>query len=394
MRCRLCGCEDLPSVIGFGKMPLANAFLSSPNEPEELFDLEVVFCPVCSLLQLAHTVPPEKLFSNYNYFSSVSQSMIHHVEDLADELIQDRHLNNHSLVTELASNDGYALKYFLEQGIEVLGIDPAKNVAQVARDKGVPTLVAFFDEAMSHQLPKSDVVMALNVLGHVPNPLDFALGIKNILKPDGVCVIEVPSARDMIDSVSPDQIYFEHIFYWSLSSLSYLFMKAGLTISRAEKIDIHGGGYRLYVTQMNPFAYDRPTNTLRQIENNMGVDQYPYYQCFATRVRDSLEKLLDLLKEIKSQGKQIVAYGAAAKGTQLLNYLGVGMETINYVVDATPTKINKYVPGCRIPVVSPDKFGRVDYCLLTARNWSGEIKSKHPDYGGRWIVPLPYPTIE
>lgn len=393
MRCRLCGEKDLSLVIDLGNVPLANNFLDSPNSPEELFPLKMVFCPKCSLCQLTEVVPAEKLFRQYNYYSSVSAGMVQHAKGLVDSLVKERHLDSNSQVIEIASNDAYLLQHFLPYGVKVLGIDPAFNMAQIAIKKGVPTLTEFFDDKMAEKLPKADVVIALNVLGHVQDPVAFMVGVNKVLKPNGIAVFEMPSIRETVDLVQPDQVYHEHLSYWGLASLKNLCKWGMLTIARVERIPIHGGSYRLYVTH-NPVEYDRETNRMFEIEAALGVDRMEYYRLFSNRVRDSIGLLRQLLLGFKEQGKKIIAYGAAAKGTQLLNYLDVGAETIDYVVDSTPAKIGRYMPGSHVPVVSPDDIGEFDYCLHTARNWKYEIERKHPGFSGRWITPLPYPTIE
>lgn len=380
-------------VLSLGMVPLANAFLSSPDELEERFPLELVFCPECSLVQITETVSPGVLFSQYNYFSSVSKTMLAHAQDLVGKLIEGQHLNKESHVIELGSNDGYLLRHFQQAGIpNVLGIDPAQNVAEVARASGIPTLCEFFGEALTEKIEPADVVIALNVLGHVPDLTGFVRGICKILKPDGVAIIEVPYARDMVDLCELDTIYHEHHSYFSLTSLVNLFRWNKLQVQRVERIDIHGGSLRLWVGHPRE-NYSRPTLKILKREMVLGIDRIEYYRHFASRVQELGYSLKHLLRGFKAQGKQIIAYGAAAKGTMLLNYLGVGTETIDYVVDATPSKIGKYVPGVRVPIVSPDQIGNPDFILLTAWNFSDEIIQKHPGFKGRWIIPIPRPRF-
>ena len=396
MRCRLCANGQLAPIISFGKMPLANSFLNRPEDREELFDLSLVFCPMCSLVQLENMVDPEFLFRDYVYFSSMSETMLAHAKDLAEELIESQGLGANSQIVEIASNDAYLLQNFVQRGIPVLGIDPAFNLAQVAHAKGVPTLTEFFGDKMADKLPKADVIIALNVLGHVPELADFVRGIKKVLKPTGGCVIEVPWVKDTIEKLEVDTLYAEHCFYWSLTALINLFKRGGLQVVKAKHFDIHGGSLRIYVTHSNAFP---PTDrwgldAIRNTEKGLGVDRLEYYRMFALQARGAIDRLRDMLADFKGQGQQIVAYGAAAKGTQLLNYLGVDSNTIDYVVDSTPAKIGKFVPGCHIEVVSPEKLGKPDKILLLAHNWANEVKSKHPGFEGKWIVPLPEPRIE
>ena len=389
MRCRLCGNTDTPTILQLGKMPLANAFLDNPNDPEELFNLELVFCPNCALVQITETIPPSKLFSNYLYFSSISKTMLEHVRDLAESLIAERKLNERSQVTELASNDGYALQYFKRHGVPVLGVDPAVNVAKVAQDKGIPTICDFFSEKLAETLPKADVVLALNVLGHVDDLSGFVDGIRKILKPNGVAVIEVPYVRNLVESCEVDTIYFEHLSYFSLTALDNLFKWLGLEIVGAEEMDIHGGSLRLYVTRPNPLASsDRyGLATLYRVEQQLGVDRLPYYQNFRREVAGKLDGFRSAMQQFKSESKHIIAYGAAAKGVQLLNMAGVGSDVIDYVVDATPSKQGKYLPGSHVKVVPPSQFGNPDVVVLLAWNWKQEIQRQHPDFNGTWFVP-------
>lgn len=388
MRCRLCGEKDLSLVIDLGNVPLANSFLDSPDSPEELFPLSLYFCPVCSLVQISEIVDPEKLFREYSYFSSVSNSMQQHAKSLVDSLVKERHLGKDSFVVEVASNDGYLLKHFIPYGIQILGVDPAFNMAQAAIKQGVPTLTEFFDDGMADGLPKADVVIALNVFAHIPDPVSFAHGINRVLKPNGVAVIEIPSVRPIIDEASFDTIYHEHTLYWSLPALKNLCKWAQLTIARVEPIKIHGGGYRLYLTH-EIGAYDRPTNRQFEIELALGLNKFPYYQCFANRVRDNITLYKNLMGELRRQGKRIIGYGAAAKGVMMLNALGLDSRTVEYVVDATPIKQNKFMPGSHIPIVPPERFGEPDVAWVLSWNWFSEVQSKHPDFKGAWLTLLP-----
>lgn len=399
MKCRLCGETDLQLVIDLGKLPLSNSFLVSPHDPEELYPLRLVFCPECSLVQISETVPPEKLFSHYNYFSSMSQTMGAHAKDLVGKTIASRKLDEHSRVVELASNDGYLLQYFQQAGItNVLGIDPARNVAQVAIDKGVPTLCEFFNEQLAETLPKADVILALNVLGHVPDLNGFVRGIQKMLKSNGMAIVEVPYIRNLVECCEPDTVYFEHFSYFSLTSLINLFKWNGLIVARAKKIDIHGGSLRLWITHPTPFPpHDRyGVEGLREREVQLGVNRIEYYRWFPVQVDEMLRALKAKLLALKAQGKQIIAYGAAAKGVQLLNYLKMDSSVIDYVVDSTPAKIGRYLPGSRIKIVPPEQFGNPDCVLLTAWNFSAEIESKHPEFRGEWIMPNEklQPTME
>jgi len=391
MRCRLCGCQDTPLVLDLGLMPLANAFLDSPGAPEKKYPLRLCFCPDCSLLQITETVSPSELFSHYNYFSSISQSMLSHAKELTCKLIETRHLNAESRIIELASNDGYMLRYFQQAGVpNVLGIDPAENVVEVARSNGVPTLCEFFGEKIADTIEPADVVIGLNVLGHVADINGFVTGVRKILKPDGVAVFEVPYMRETVEGCQLDQLYFEHIFYYSLTAVKNLMLRNQLQILSAERIDIHGGGLRLWVGHPRE-SYSRPTRDMLEREKQLGVDRMEFYRDFAARVNTTLEDIRRVLVEQHGLGKRIVGFGAAAKGVMMLNALGAGIELIDRVVDETPAKQGKYTPGTHIKIVPPEEMGQVDVAFLLAWNWQQEFRRKFPQLEGKWLIPLPKP---
>lgn len=388
--CRLCGRKELQPVISFGDMPLSNAFLNKPTDEELRFPLDVVFCPYCSLVQLQETVSPELLFRDYNYFSSVSAGMLEHARDLAYELIETGNLGSGSLVMEIASNDGYLLQYFRDAHIPVLGIDPAKNIADLAEKRGIHTIPEFFGRDMAKSLPKADVVLALNVLGHVSDLTGFVSGIREVLKPNGVAVIEVPYIRDMVESLAPDTIYFEHLHYFSLTALVTLFKTHGLQVVKAERIPIHCGSLRVYVTHPNATPpWDRyGMEDILYLESKLGVDSMWYYRDYAHRVSEALDIILSILKDKRRAGRRIVGFGAAAKGVQLLNYLHAG-DLVDRVVDETPAKQGKYMPGTHTLIVPPSEMGIVDVALLLAWNWADEFKKRFPAMEGRWLIPFP-----
>lgn len=385
VKCRACGQSNLQSVLNLGNVPLSNAFLDSPDAPEERYPLELAFCPHCALVQITETVSPEKLFSQYLYFSSVSQTMLAHAKQLASDLIAERSLTQDSLVMELASNDGYLLQYFKQAGVPVLGIDPAKNIAAQANAAGIPTICEFFGEQMAHTLPKVDVVIANNVLGHVADLNGFVLGIKQVLKPDGVVVIEVPYVRDMIERTEFDTIYHEHLSYFSVTSLVHLFAENGLQLVDVKRISIHGGSLQLRVMHPNPHTYNKSVTQFYIEEEELGIDRMDYYRQFAKDVEKIKGEYVSMLRVMKAQGS-VAAYGAAAKGVMFLNVLGIGTETIDYVIDDTPAKQGKFLPGSHIPVAMSTQMGAPDWIVILAWNWSTEIRSKHPEYAGKWMV--------
>lgn len=403
--CRSCGGSELRVVLSLGSTPLANALLSASqlDEPEEFLPLDLAFCPSCSLVQLLETVPPERLFRHYLYFSSFSDTVLRQAEQIASRMIQTRKLGAGSLVVEIGSNDGYLLQYYRKRGIQVLGIEPAVNVARVAEaEHGVRTLCEFFghDLAMklSEQGERADVLHANNVLAHVADLNGVVAGIRCVLKDDGMAVIEVPYVKEMLDRCEFDTIYHEHLCYFSLTALDRLFTRHGLIIANVERLPIHGGSLRLFAVPEARAHRATEVSALINEEAFWGVDRLESYLGFGGRVELVKARLREILHGLKSQGKRVVAYGAAAKGSMLLNYCGIGRDVLEFVVDRSTYKQGLYMPGVRLPIYPPSKLLEVmpDYALLLTWNFLEEVLEQAAEYrrrGGLFIVPVPEPRV-
>jgi SAM-dependent methyltransferase len=398
--CRSCGSRSLRTFLSLGKTPLADALLEpdAPAGVEPRFPLDVAFCPRCSLVQILEEVPPQQLFvDNYLYFSSFSDAVTRHAKAHVDSLVAARELHKGSLAVELASNDGYLLRHFLPHGVRVLGVDPAPDQAAAARRIGVPTIEEFFGVHLGRRVRRehgaADVIIANNVMAHVPRLNDFVEGMAELLADDGVITVENPWVKDLVDNVAFDTIYHEHYYYYSCTAVDRLVRRHGMFLNHVEYFpDLHGGTLRWHIGKQDEVS-DEAREFLR-VEQQTGVTDFSYYEDFAHRVDDIRSCLRGTLEQLRADDASIAAYGAAAKGSTMLNCVGIDAGLIDYVVDRNTHKHGKLMPGVRIPIRPVEDLLQEmpDYCLLLAWNFADEILSQQQEYrdhGGRFIRPVP-----
>jgi SAM-dependent methyltransferase len=390
-------------VISLGQAPLANALRTGDDlgEPEPRYPLEAALCRECSLLQLTETVAPEILFRDYPYFSSFSDEMVRHARELATTVIGRQGLGAQSLVVEIGSNDGYLLRHFVDRGIAVLGIEPATTVHAAALGWGVPSVAEFFSLRVARELAaagrRADVVIANNVLAHVPEINDVVAGIRALLKAGGVLVMETPYVRELVDRAEFDTIYHEHVFYYSLTALTALLDRHGLSVTRVERVPVHGGSLRVTATPDGE-AVDPGVHALLADETAWGVRDPAVYRTLDRRAREVSGALRALLLDLRGRGWRLAAYGAAAKGAILLHAAGIGADLLDFVVDRNPRKQGRLMPGCGVPIRPPEHLltALPDAVLLLHWNLEREILAQQAEYrrrGGRFIVPIPTPRM-
>jgi SAM-dependent methyltransferase len=382
--------------------PLCESYVKADqlNEMELFYPLLVYVCEHCFLVQLQAYVSPEHIFSDYAYFSSYSDTWLQHAKVYTDTMVERFKLLENSQVVEIASNDGYLLQYFVGKGLSVLGIEPAANVAEVAIQKGIPTVVKFFGEKTAHELAcegrRADLLLGNNVLAHVPDLNGFVKGLKILLKPHGIITIEFPHLMRLIEGNQFDTIYHEHFSYLSLLTVEKVFAAHGLMLFDVEEIPTHGGSLRIYACHIEDTskAVEPRVAELRASEEKAGLIRIEYYLAFAERVKETKRKLLHFLVRAKQDNKSVAGYGAPGKGNTLLNYCGIRTDFIDYTVDRSPHKQGKFLPGTHIPIFSPAKIKetRPDYLLILPWNLKDEILEQTSyirEWGGQFVLPIP-----
>lgn len=399
--CRMCNAPLTTTFVDLGMSPLCESFLAASeiNQMEPYYPLHVLVCGKCFLVQLQEYVKPEHIFTEYAYFSSYSTFWVEHARQYCN-MIKDRlDLGTNSQVFEIASNDGYLLQHFLPFGIPVTGIEPAANVAKIARQKNIPTLVEFFGLKLAQRLKsegrQADLIIGNNVLAQVPDLNDFTAGLAHLLAPNGVITLEFPHLERLIDENQFDTIYHEHFSYFSLVTIDRLAGKHGLKVFDVEHLSTHGGSLRVYLCRADAMHPTLPSvGVLLAHERDIGFEDIGYYSRFSVKVHHTKRQLLSFLIQCKEQGAKLCGYGAPGKGNTLLNYCGIGTDFLNFTVDRNPYKHGRYTPGMHIPIypVSAIDEARPDYLLILPWNLTNEIVTsmRHVgDWGCKFIVPIP-----
>ena len=401
LTCRGCGGPLRHTFVNLGAQPLANSYLEPDglNRTEPVFPLHVRVCERCFLVQLPEVESREGLFGDYSYFSSFSDTWLRHAEDFVEQIVERLGLGPESHVVEIASNDGYLLQYIVARGIPSLGVEPAANVATVAEQRGVPTLVAFFGVETAGRLMAdglgADLIVANNVLAHVPDLGDFVEGLSIALNPGGTITLEFPHVLNLILERQFDTVYHEHFSYFSLLAIEPVFAAQGLAVVDVDRLPTHGGSLRLYLRHASESAPEAAAVAgLRDEESAAGLDRLETYTGFAAVVAEVKRDLLDFLIRVKRDGERVVGYGAPAKGNTLLNYCGVGPDLLEYTVDRSPHKQGHFLPGSRIPVHDPARIleDEPDYVLILPWNLADEIVGQMiavRAWGGRFVIPIP-----
>ncbi len=403
--CRICGSKKLVKYFHLGMMPLANAYVDPASKENEFgFPLEVLFCENCALSQLSIVVDPSTMFSDYAYHSSISKTFQKHCAEMGDQL--KGYLKKPSLfAVDVASNDGCLLREFKKKGYRVLGVDPAKNLAAMANAEGLETLPYYWDEVVAKKILQKygapDVITAMNVFAHVHDVKSFVQNVKLVLDDEGVFVIEVPYALNLIKKNEFDTIYHEHLSYFLVKPLKHLFESEGMELRDVQEMPIHGGTIRVFVTKKENNGFVRQAGRIAEFlkrEQAEGLHSVKSYFDFVNRLLDLKIDLLQLLSRLKKEGKTIGAYAASAKGNTLLNYCGVSSDFIDFIIDETPEKQNKLYAGNHIPIFGLPELEKrkPDYLVILAWNFAKEIMGKTRDHekrGGKYIIPIPHVRV-
>jgi len=396
--------RPLPDAfLDLGMTPLANSYVrpESADQAEATYILAVAYCPGCHLVQLTETVAPDRLFSEYLYFSSYSESFLAHARAMVETLASRFALSATSRILEVASNDGYLLQFFRERGVPVLGIEPARNIAAEAVRRGIPTWNMFFDREGARRVREEfgavDVLIGNNVLAHVPTINDFLEAVRVSLKEDGIAVFEFPYLPDLLGNTEFDTIYHEHVFYYSASALRNVARRAGLSLFDVSHQPVHGGSLRVFLAAGDMREVSVAVRGLLADEERQGILSAERYHKFSERVGALKTELVERLRALKAGGARIAAYGAPAKGNTLLNTCGIGTDLIEFTVDRSPHKQGLLLPGSRIPILHPSELikRQPDVTLILPWNIATEIVAQQRDYlaaGGKFMVPVPHPT--
>jgi SAM-dependent methyltransferase len=404
--CRLCGTELTETFVDLGMSPLCESYVPADrvDAPETFYPLHVRTCSECLLVQLPAYVAGEEIFSDYLYISSYSSSWVEHARRYSVSMIEKLNLTAESLVAEVASNDGYLLQHFVAAGIPVIGVEPAGNVAAVAREKGIRTEVCFLGpetgESVAAQYGRADLVAANNVYAHIPDIIGFSQGLANLVKPDGLVTLEFPHLLRLIERRQFDTIYHEHYSYLSFTTVERVFAHHGLTLFDVAELPTHGGSLRIYArhAEDDTHAITPRVADLKDREDAFGIARLATYAAFQDRVKQTKRKLLAFLIDAKNAGKSVVGYGAPGKGNTLLNYCGIRTDFLDYTVDRSPHKQGRFLPGTRIPIHHPDRIAETepDYVLILPWNLKDEIMKQMShvrSWGGRFGTPIPEVTM-
>ena len=400
LSCIVCGKQSVERFLDLGATALANKFLTKEelSKPEAKYPLRVGYCHTCGHVQLTEEVPPSAMFEDYLYVSSASDTLKAHLFDLSDIVIKRRNLGSKDLVIDIGCNDGTLLTGFRRHGVRTLGVDPARNLAALTKNNGIERYIGFFNSKTAKEIVDNwgpaSAITATNTFPHIPALQDFVEGIKTALAPGGAFVIEAHYLVDILEQCAFDTIYHEHISYWALGPMMYLFEKHGMQVVDAERLPLHHGQLRVTVQRKGDVSPKSSVAEILESERRLGLDKVATYRRFAQKTMQLKEDLQRTLKDFRANGKKVVGYGAPAKGNTLLGFLDIGPDLVEYIADKSPLKQGRYCPGVHIPVVPPAKLlaDQPDYVVLLAWNFVDEILSQQEEYrrrGGKFIVPVP-----